>query len=430
MSGASPIFRTAAPTVLAPLVPRQRIQVIDVLRGWAMFGVLLVDIGALWQPDLWTATEQGVYHFFELFAEEKFYTLLSFLFGLGFSLQLIRAEGRGPGFIAAYGRRLFVLLLIGVFQTVFLLWDGPILIEYAAMGFLLLLLRGLPSRTLLPLALILMLVPWAHTAGVDYIHARRLANPQTQPGVLRADSAASADWVALRQEAKKTVGEPSYARRVSLQARQFYLGHIKHPSGFWWNGMYVLGLFLVGLYVGRRGFLLDIPAHLPLVRRVLIWGLALGLVANAIRYFIPPFNLAYATSHGVKRLVAVFGDPALAFAYAAAIVLLAQRPVWQRRLAPLAAAGRMSLTNYLLMAVLLGILVPTFGFGVYKRIGPILSPFLAVAIYAALMWLSTWWLKRFRFGPVEWLWRSATYAKWQPMRIANGPLTARVAGAQ
>ncbi len=90
----------------------------------------------------------------------------------------------------------------------------------------------------------------------------------------------------------------------------------------------------------------------------------------------------------------------------------------------------MSLTNYLLMAVLLGILVPTLGFGVYKRIGPILSPFLAVTIYAALMWMSTWWLKRFRFGPVEWLWRSATYAKWQPMRMGNSPLTPRVVGAK
>ncbi len=419
MSSASPVFSTAAPTVLAPVVPRQRIQIIDILRGWAMFGVLLVDIGVLWRPGTtWSGTEQGVYRFFALFAEEKFWTLLIFLFGLGFSLQLTRAEGRGGGFIAAYARRLFALLLIGVFQTVFLLWDGPVLINYAATGFLLLALRRLPSRTLLPLAFTLMLVPWAYSAGVDYIHARRLANPQTRVEVLRADSAGNAGWVALGEEAKKTVGKPSYARRVALQARGFYLFYTSKRNWMRWVSPYYLGLFLVGLYAGRRGFLLDIPAHLPLVRRVLIWGLALGLVANAVRYFIPPFNLPYATSHGVKRLVAVFGDPALAFAYASAIVLLAQRPVWQKRFAPLAAAGRMSLTNYLLMAVLLGILVPTFGFGVYKRIGPILSPLLVVAIYAALMWLSTWWLRRFRFGPVEWLWRSATYAKWQPMRIA------------
>ena len=146
----------------------------------------------------------------------------------------------------------------------------------------------------------------------------------------------------------------------------------------------------------------------------------MGLVTSAGRYFISsPFHHQPrdSTSQIIKRLLAVFGDPALAFAYASAIVLLAQRQVWQKLFAPLAAAGRMSLTNYLLMAVLLGILAPTFGFGVYKQIGLTLSSFLAVAIYAALMWLSTWWLRRFRFGPVEWLWRSATYAKWHPMRI-------------
>ena len=422
MSSASPVFSTAAPTVLAPVVPQQRLQVIDILRGWAMFGVLLVDIGVLWRPGkTWSATEQAAYRFFALFAEEKFWTLLIFLFGLGFALQSIRADGRGRGFIAAYARRLFVLLLIGVFQTVFLLWDGPVLITYAATGFLLLALRRLPSRTLLPLAFTLMLVPWAYLAGVDYIHARRLANPQTRVEVLRADSAGNAGWVALGEEAKKTVGKPSYARRVALQARGFYLEYTSERNWMAWVSPYFLGLFLVGLYAGRGGFLMDIPAHLPFIRRVLFWGLAVGLVTSAGRYFISnPFHRQPydATSYAVKKLLAVFGDPALAFAYASAIVLLAQRRVWQKLFASLAAAGRMSLTNYLLMAVALGILTPTFGFGVYKQIGLTLSSFLAVAIYAALMWLSTWWLRRFRFGPVEWLWRSATYAKWQPMRIA------------
>ena len=102
---------------------------------------------------------------------------------------------------------------------------------------------------------------------------------------------------------------------------------------------------------------------------------------------------------------------------ASAIVLLAQRRDWQKLFAPLAAAGRMSLTNYLLMALLLGVLAPAFEFGVYKRLGPALSSALAVAIYAALIFGSTWWARHFRFGPAEWLWRSLTYGKLQPMRL-------------
>jgi uncharacterized protein len=120
------------------------------------------------------------------------------------------------------------------------------------------------------------------------------------------------------------------------------------------------------------------------------------------------------------------GDPALAFAYGAAFVLLAQRRPWLKLFAPLAAAGRMALTNYLLMALLIGVLAPTFGFGVYRRIGPTLASALAIAIFLTLMLLSTWWLKHFRFGPAEWLWRTLTYGKLQPMRLRPSLLPAGV----
>ena len=187
-----------------------------------------------------------------------------------------------------------------------------------------------------------------------------------------------------------------------------------------------MAFFLVGLYVGRRRILQDIRGHLPLIRRVLIWGLALGLAVNAVRYFITcatgncwpdPLSQPYATRFLV-RMLRRLSDPALAFAYGSALVLLAQKRSWQKQFAPLAAAGRMALTNYLLQGVLLGLLVPTIGFGVYKQVSPSLGPALAVAIYAALMLLSVWWLRRFRFGPAEWLWRTLTYGKLQPMRLA------------
>ena len=421
---------------VGPVAERERIATLDLLRGWAIFGILLMDIETLYRPEAtWTSGDQGVYQFLALFGESKFWTLLSFLFGLGFSLQLIRAEGRGPAFIALYRRRLLALILIAAAQRLFIGFGGHFLIIYGAMGFLLLALRGLPSRTLLPAAVALTLIPWAYSDGVSLIRERRLANPETRAEVLQADSERRVVTTALQRE-QREAAQGGYHRQVTVRAKRFYRMYVSNAyesasSGFvnppliYVAWLSPLALFLVGLYVGRRRILQDIRGHLPLIRRVLIWGLALGLAANAVRYFMTcatgecwPDHLSqpYATRFLV-RLLRRLSDPALAFAYGSALVLLAQRRNWQKLFAPLAAAGRMALTNYLLEGVVLGILVPTFGFGVYSQIGPTLASALAVAIFSALMLLSTWWLKYFRFGPAEWLWRTLTYGKLQPMRL-------------
>ena len=425
------------PAHLVGPVAQERIATLDILRGWAVFGILLMDIEALYRPDeaTWTGTDRGVYQFLALFGDSKFWTLLSFLFGLGFSLQLIRAEGRGPGFIALYRRRLLALILIAVAQRLFINFGGHFLIIYGAMGFLLLALRGLPSRTLLPVAVAFTLIPWAYSDGVTLIRERRLANPETRAEVLQADTERRAVTTALQRE-QREAAQGGYHRQVAVRAKLLYRMYISNAyeslSGGFINPplSYVswlsqLAFFLVGLYVGRRRVLQDIRGHLPLIRRVLIVGLALGLALNAVRYFITcatgncwpdPLSQPYATRFLV-RLLRRLSDPALALAYGSALVLLAQRRSWQKLFPPLAAAGRMALTNYLLQGVLLGLLAPTFGFGVYKQISPSLGPALAVAIYAALMLLSVWWLRRFRFGPAEWLWRTLTYGRLQPMLL-------------
>jgi uncharacterized protein len=424
---------TASAQLVTPIAQQERIATLDILRGWAIFGVLLMDIEALYMPSAaWSGTDQGVHSFLAIFGESKFWTLLSFLFGLGFSMQLFRSEGRGREFIARYRRRLLALVLIGAAQWLLLRWGGHFLIVYGAMGFLLLALRGLPSRTVLPVAIALMLIPLAYADGLNLIRERRLANPETRAEVLGADAERGAAGAALRAEAVRG----GYLQRLGFRAKTLYRGYIGNAyeslaGGFinppltYVNWLPQLGLFLIGMYVGRRRILQDIPGHLPLIRRVLVWGLALGLAAGAVRYSLTcatgecwpdRSNQTYAT-HLLIAVLRRFGDPTLAFAYGAALVLLAQNRLWLKLFAPLAAAGRMALTNYLLMGLLMGVLVPTFGLGIYRRIGPTLASALAVAIFATLMLLSTWWLKHFRFGPAEWFWRTLTYGKLQPMRL-------------
>ena len=172
-----------------PVAPPERIAALDILRGWAVFGILLMDIEVLYRPDqkTWSGIDQGVYQFLALFGDSKFWTLLSFLFGLGFSLQLIRAEQHGLGLTRHYRRRLLALILIGSAQFVLLNWGGHFLIRYGAMGFLLFALRHLPSRALLPAALACMLIPIGYSEGLVLLRERRLASPATRAEVLRLD---------------------------------------------------------------------------------------------------------------------------------------------------------------------------------------------------------------------------------------------------
>jgi uncharacterized protein len=120
----------------------------------------------------------------------------------------------------------------------------------------------------------------------------------------------------------------------------------------------------------------------------------------------------------LQQLGMIVGGPAQSLFYACAIILLWQKESWRRRLTPLAAVGRMALTNYLMHSVVFTTLANSYGFGLYGRIPPSVGILMTLAMFALQIPLSNWWLSRFRFGPVEWLWRSLTYWRLQPMRIA------------
>ena len=176
---------------------------------------------------------------------------------------------------------------------------------------------------------------------------------------------------------------------------------------------------LIGLYVGRRGVFQDIPGHLPWIRRVMWMGLALGLVFNAgavvARELSDPLTPSVAGLLGTACYV--LGRPTLFSFYAAGLVVLTQKERWGPRLAPLGVVGRMPLTNYLMQSVVCTLIFNGYGFGLFGKIGHAAGLGLTVLIFLAQIPLSQWWMAEFRFGPMEWLWRTLTYARRQPMRL-------------
>jgi len=182
----------------------------------------------------------------------------------------------------------------------------------------------------------------------------------------------------------------------------------------------VLAIFLLGLYAGRRRIFHDISAHLPFIRRVQRWGLMIGLAGNAAFAVGGSFEPSpTSVTQNVGRLCLVVAAPAMMLFYASTIVLLTQRDIWRRRLAPLAAVGRTALSNYLLQSLICTTIFYGYGFAFFGKVRPSFGLLLTITIFLIQIPLSVWWLRRFQFGPIEWLWRSLTYWQRQPMRVSG-----------
>jgi uncharacterized protein len=177
-------------------------------------------------------------------------------------------------------------------------------------------------------------------------------------------------------------------------------------------------MFLLGLYVGRRRLLHDIPANLPFFRRVMRWSLVVGLGANLLYVWLN--TLINPAEFSLPLLLSVvsfvIGAPALCLFYVTALIRLTQNQIWQQRLMPLAAVGRTALSNYLLQTLICTTIFYGYGLGLMGQVGPALGLLLSITIFMVQIIISNWWVQRFRFGPMEWLWRTATYGKLQPMR--------------
>lgn len=417
----SPLYVEAA---VAPVAPQERIETLDILRGWAVFGIILADVDILFK--ITPGTDHVLNELHKLFVVDKFWPLFSFLFGLGFAMQITRAESRGHDFLPLYRRRLLALLLFGLANALLLLhvWRGEILHRYALCGFLLLLFRRRSPRALLLAAALCLLIPRVYDTVLDGRHLLRLGNPQTAAQAVReearrqvASRARDVELESIRRQGDYFAlmkGRIEWFTR-SFSSFRFYLRQLEFP----------FALFLVGLYAGRRQIFENLPAKLPLVRQVMWWGLGLGLAGQSVWFVsekLPNPAWPYFTRQ-VGSVLEPFADAALSFCYATAVVLLAQHAGWRKFLAPLAAPGRMALTNYLLQSVAFAILCPRYALGLFEQVRPAQAWGVAVVIFGLQLLISLSWLGRFRFGPVEWVWRCLTYGRLQPMRLKQ-PLTA------
>lgn len=410
----------------APVALSDRIQTIDILRGFALFGILLVNMHLFSHPvqelligydDAGPLLERAAALGIQVFAESKFYPIFSFLFGLGFALQFQRAEDRGTPFLPLYLRRLFILLLIGLAHAVFV-WVGDILVLYAVLGTILLLFfRKRSPRTLLAWAGVFLAIAVLLPAGLSGL---AMLAKLTPAGAAEVSASFAASDAGLRAEAAQAAVVYAAGSFDEITAQRLSDLRLMYSVAIF-LAFNAFAMFLLGLYAGRRGLFHDVSTHTPLIKKVFWWGCALGLsgtFAHAMVSHGPEFALPTWLDI-LADTARTLGAPVLALGYIAGLTLLLQHAAWRARLEPLAAVGRMALTNYLMQSLIATTLFYGYGFGLFGQVGPGLGLLITVAIYALQIPLSVWWLRHFQYGPVEWLWRKLTYLRLQPFRLST-----------
>jgi uncharacterized protein len=417
---------------LQPVSRAARIAEMDYVRGLAVLGIFLVNMPLYNAPSPvyfnneatgWFRGpyDQAALWFIRIVAESKFYTLFSFLFGLGFGVQLTRAAAAGvPRFARFYSRRLAILFAIGILHML-LFWWGDVLHLYALLGFMLLLFRKRSQKTILAWAAVILLLPAG--AALTFVTVQTVRDtPQKQAERVRAREEERGKTQREIEEQTRIFSRGSRAEAQALRFRQART-HIPR-EGFW--AIEIFSMFLAGLWFARSRMLEDVPGHLDRFRRWfrlgLFAGVTLTLVLALVRFRAGP-DAPLAMAVPIQVLGHAVARPLQALFYGTGIVLLVQRESWRRRLAPMAAVGRMALTNYLAHTVVCvtlfnGVGFGLLGFGLYGKVGPAAGLALTFLIYAVQLAGSPWWLRRYRFGPVEWAWRSLTYGRKQPMALA------------
>jgi len=409
----------------SPTAAREREPILDLLRGFALLGILLVNIELMRGPALFDAlagelarptsgADRVTSFLVGWLATGKFISSFAILFGIGAGLLAGKAWSRGWSAHRLLARRYTMLAGFGLAHML-LLFPGDVLFAYAITGFGLLLFLRVQPRTawwwgvgiIAALTVVTTLFVALASALEDLVPQATPEDPFTEAMSGFFDGRREATIAAYTEG---SVGE-------ILGARAFEALLIQ--SGTLLTVPWLLGLFLLGFAATRSGVATDLAGHRPLLRRLAIGGLAVGLPTNLVLGMVGTVGAATGTTADLEltwveisaSAAQLLAAPILAVGYLAALSLLALRVgTWR----PLAAVGQMALTAYLTQSLVTTVVF--VGLGTYGTWTATSALAVVGGTWLLLLVACPLWLRWFRFGPVEWVWRSWTYRGWQPLR--------------
>ena len=422
-----------------PVTAAERLVSLDALRGVAVIGILVMNVyafamplAAYYNPLIMGGTDalnMGVWFFTHVFFDQKFMSIFSMLYGAGLVMMMDRAEARGATFAPVFFRRSAWLVVLGLLHAYFI-WFGDILFHYALMGMAVFLLRkALPVTLIIVACAMLPVALLFNFAGSFYIEELQgdvagIQQRQEQGATLNTNEQRKMEeWQTVRPvfaPSDEDIAADVAAYRGSyvdaLVQRAPFVAFMQINLTLVFVVWRVGGLMLLGMALMKLGILSG-QRSTRFYRTMALVGYGAGLplvILSALLLEAQRFDPLYVSRFG--GIPNYFGSILVAFGHIAAVMLLARSGALRAIVDRFAAAGRMALSNYLAQSVVMTTLFYGYGLGLYADVPRVWQQVLVVALVGLQLLVSDWWLKHFRFGPVEWLWRSLTYGQRQPMR--------------
>lgn len=376
--------------IASPLASHKRLEWIDAARGFSIFGIFMVNVPAFHAPfflygggELYWSSELDriIQSFIDIFFQASFYTLFSFLFGFGMQIiveRLTRKQLKANIYLL---RRFLVLIGFGLIHA-FFIWHGDILLSYGIIGLLLFFFFKRVNKTLCYWAFCLLLLPNLLYTGLLYLVRGKLDLVDQTAIDLAFKNYGSGSLVSIWQQ---NYQDWIYANGI---------------LGFIFLSFNLLPLFLLGMFVARKRWLHDIDKHKVVLKKIWIITFILFILFKAVPYL-------FGNPMWFSLLQDSVGGPASAIFYLVSITLAFQRITLKKLLNPLTYVGRMSLSNYIFQSLFCFTLF--YGGGLYGHISPWGSVVIVIGVFTLQIFISKWWMKHYRYGPLEWVWRRLTY---------------------
>ncbi|WP_042350523.1 DUF418 domain-containing protein [Bacillus massiliigorillae] len=377
----------------------ERIQSIDILRGFSILGIFFVNMPAFFSPvyyynpaTYWKSTSDKFLNgIVDFFAQASFYPLFAFLFGYGAIILAKRLRIKELSFPIYFSRRLVILLLFGCIHA-FVLWHGDILITYAICGFFFLLFWKCKGKTLLLTGILI----YVFVYGTMIFGIAAIEKFDDSASML-----ASLKNTQAIESSLQVYSNGSFTEIFSHRFNDWYL--VNGPSNLWLLVSAILPLIMIGAGFAKQKWLENVKVHNKLLVSLSIFSFIGGVVCKLLPFFNG--KLPY-----TRMLIQdYFGGPLLALFYITIIVLLVENRRIYTVLKPFSYVGRMSISNYLLQSLVCTTIFYSYGLGLYGQISFTMGFCLVILLYSLQMFASKWWLKTYKFGPVEYIWRWGTY---------------------
>ena len=379
-----------------PTELQDRVVAIDIMRGLSLLGIFIVNMLAFHTPYYYinpytwytNPSDADTFQWIDIALQGSVYPLFSMLFGYGLMMQFRKSQERGNSFIPLGLRRLSVLLIIGLLHA-FLVWSGDILITYALSGFIVLLMMRLSRMWLLTIALILYILPNMGLALLSYIVA--VSGETFYSGVQEIESSLIA------------FGSGSWMDIFMQRAADWTYANIESGSLFL-IGMTILPYMLLGA-VAAKGKLIERTSQ-----KKTFW-ITLTTVSLIAGFSIKLLPYVFEANFYYMYVQDIFGGPLVAIGYAGLITLLCQLTIFRKLMNPFAKVGRMSMTTYIFQSVIATTIFYSYGFALYGKIDVLTGTWLAIGIFVIQMIFAEIWFSTFKQGPIEAIWKRATYGK-------------------